>query len=102
LQIANNAQLIRNFLKELRVESLVLEMCDERYNDELYEIVSHPNYDRTFSSVHRMLDKDPERLLSFNQIALDQGNFELLVGQDTCSYRMPCKTVLGDRLFSIT
>ena len=77
-------------------------MCEERYNDEVYEIVSHPNYDRTFSHVQKLLDNKPERLLKFDQIALDQGNFELLVGLDTCSYRTPCKTIFGDRNFSLT
>ena len=36
------------------------------------------------------------------QIAVNEGNFELLVGLDQCSYRMPCKTILGDRNLSIT
>ena len=66
LKIANNAALIRNFVKELQAENVVLEMCEERYNDEVYEIVSHPNYDKTFTHVHKLLDKNPERLLKFN------------------------------------
>ena len=33
---------------------------------------------------------------------MNQGNFEYLVGLDTCSYRLPCKTTLGDRNLSIT
>ena len=37
-----------------------------------------------------------------DQIAVNQGNFEFLVGLDTCSYRMACKTVLGDRDLTIT
>ena len=37
-----------------------------------------------------------------DQIAVNQGNFEFLVGLDTCSYRMACKSVLGDRDLSIT
>ncbi len=78
-------------------------MCEERYNDELYEIISNPNYDRTLLQVHKFIDKEKQNLLlKYDQIALDQGNFELLIGLDTCSYRTPCKTVLGDRSFSIT
>jgi|LakMenE18May11ns_1017448.scaffolds.fasta_scaffold9884657_1 hypothetical protein len=46
-------------------------MCDERYSDEIYEIISHPNYDKTFTQVHKFLDKKPERLLKFDQIAVD-------------------------------
>ena len=37
-----------------------------------------------------------------DQISVNEGNFEFLVGLDTCSYRMPCTTVLGDRYLSIT
>lgn len=33
---------------------------------------------------------------------MNKGNLELLVGMDICSYRMPCKTILGDRSIGIT
>ena len=47
--------------------------------------------------------KKPSRLLRFeDQIAVNKGNFEFMIGLDTCSYRLPCKTVLGDRNLSIT
>lgn len=46
-------------------------MCDERYQEELYEIISNPNYDRTLTQVHRILETKPERLLKYDQIALD-------------------------------
>ena len=102
--IARNAAVIRDFLREVGPEQVVLEMCDERYRDELEDIVSHPNYDRTMSQVHRLLSqKNPRRLLKFeDQIAINQGNFEYLVGLDTCSYRLTCRTVLGDRNLSTT
>ena len=96
--------MIRNFIKDLGAENVVLELCEERYEDEIYDIISHPNYDRTFNQVHKLLSqKKPQRLLKFeDQIAVNQGNFEFMVGLDQCSYRMPCKTVLGDRNLSIT
>ncbi len=71
MKIINNAHLIKNFIKEIQPENVVLEMCDERYSDEIYEIISHPNYDKTFTQVHKFLDKKPERLLKFDQIAVD-------------------------------
>ena len=102
--ISKNAAMIRDFIKEVGAENVVLELCDERYEDELYEIISHPNYDRTFNQVHKVLSqKRPQRLLKFeDQISVNQGNFEFLVGLDTCSYRTQCKTVLGDRDLSLT
>jgi len=30
-------------------EHVVLEMCKERYEDELSDIIAHPNYDRTMN-----------------------------------------------------
>lgn len=47
MKIVNNSLLIKNIIKDLQCESVVLEMCDERYNDELYDIISNPTYDRT-------------------------------------------------------
>lgn len=102
--VAKNAAMIRDFLREMGPEQLVLEMCEERYEDEMQDIIGHPNYDRTMSQVHKLLSqKKPKRMLRFeNQIAVNQGNFEFLVGLDTCSYRLTCRTVLGDRNFSTT
>ena len=47
--VSKNAAMIRDFLRELSPEHLVLEMCDERYQDEFQDIIGHPNYDRTMS-----------------------------------------------------
>lgn len=71
--ISKNAAVIRNFLKEVAPEQVVLEMCDERYQEELEDIITHPNYDRTMSQVHRLLSqKNPKRLLRFeDQIAIN-------------------------------
>jgi hypothetical protein len=43
-----------------------------------------------------------EKLLEYDQLDLDRGNFEYLIGIDICSYRMPCKTIIGDRSIDIT
>jgi hypothetical protein len=47
LKIAKNSQLIRNVIKDLQAENVVLELCDERYEEELTDILANPNYDRT-------------------------------------------------------
>lgn len=66
LKIANNASLIRNVIKDLQAENVVLELCDERYDEEISDIVANPNYDRTLAQVHRIIDKDPRRLLKYD------------------------------------
>lgn len=66
MKIVNNSLLIKNIIKELQAENVVLEMCDERYKEELYDIITHPNYDRTINQVHRILESKPERLLKYD------------------------------------
>ena len=66
VKVATNAQLIRNVIKDLQAENVVLEICDERYEEEIADIIGNPNYDRTLAQVHRLLDKDPERLLKYD------------------------------------
>ena len=56
LAISKNAAMIRDFIREVAAENVVLELCDERYEDEFYEIISHPNYDKTFNQVHKLLN----------------------------------------------
>jgi hypothetical protein len=66
MKIVNNSLLIKNIIKDLQAENVVLEMCDERYNDELYDIISNPTYDRTLLQVHKILENKPERLLKYD------------------------------------
>lgn len=103
LNIAQNAALVRDFIKELQPEEIVLELCDERFENEIRDILSHPNYDKTMNKVQLLLDaKDPEKITRLKDIAIDHGNFELLVGFDTCQFRSTCRAVNGDRCFSLT
>lgn len=77
--------MIRDLIKEVQPEEIVLEICDERFDEELRAILSHPNYDRIMAKVHLLLDQnDPKKVTRFKEIALEHGNFELLVGFDTC------------------
>lgn len=57
LRISKNAALIRDLIRETQPEQVVLEMCDERYEEEIGEIVSHPNFDATFSAVQKLLSR---------------------------------------------
>ena len=94
--------MIRDVLRDMRPDSLVLEMCDDRYERWLDEIVSHPNYDTTMQNVHNILDKKPEKLVEYDEITVDDSNLEYLIGFDYCSYRLPCKTIMGDRSYKLT
>ena len=51
LRIGKNAALVRDFIKELQPEEIVLELCDERFESEIRDILSHPNYDKTMNKV---------------------------------------------------
>lgn len=106
LAIAKNARVIRELIKDVKPESVVLEMCQDRYEHWFYDAISHPNYDRTLTDIHKILDSGkPEQLLEFKGLDLEKQSthLELLVGLDVCSYRMmPCKTIFGDRSIKIT
>ena len=49
LRIIDNIKLVRDVVRDLRPESLVNEMCDDRYDRWLADVVAHPNYDSTVS-----------------------------------------------------
>jgi len=52
--------------------------------------------------VHTLLDKgDMKAFKEYNKVKHDE-ELVYLIGIDTCSYRIPCKTVLADRNASIT
>ena len=52
--------------------------------------------------MHNILDKKPELLSEYEEISVEDSNMEYLIGLDYCSYRMPCKTILGDRSYKLT
>ena len=88
-KLSLNIKLIRDLLRDLRPEALVVEMCDDRHARWLQEVIAHPNYDNTIVQVHNILDKKVEKLKEFDQIELEDSNMEYLIGIDYCSYRMP-------------
>jgi len=45
LKVIHNIKLIRDVMRDLRPESLILELCEDRYSRWLEEVVGHPNYD---------------------------------------------------------
>ena len=66
-QIVDNTRLIRDLIKDVKPESVVVEMCQDRYDEIFYDVVSHPNYDHTLSAIHKILDSGKsERLLSLD------------------------------------
>lgn len=89
-------------MRDLRPDSLVLEMCDDRFERWLNEIVAHPNYDTTMQNVHNILDKKPKKLVDYDEISVEDSNLEYLIGLDYCSYRLPCTTIMGDRSYKLT
>lgn len=44
--------IIRNLIKDVRPESVVVELCQDRYDDYFYDAITHPNYDNTMRTVH--------------------------------------------------
>ena len=85
IALAKNTMLIRNLIKEVKPEVVVLEMCQDRYDHWFYDAIAHPNYDRTLMDVHRLLDKgSPEALLEYKGVDFSKSSshLEFLVGLD--------------------
>jgi len=99
---------VRNLIKEVKPEVVVLEMCQDRYDHWFYDAIAHPNYDKTLIDLHRVLDQGRgEGILAYKGIDASKtaSHLEFLVGLDQCSYRnmpAPCQTVFGDRSIKIT
>lgn len=67
-----NAALIRDFIKDVTPEEVVMEMCDERFDEEIRDIITHPNYDKVINKVQKLLREDkPEFVTELNEIAVD-------------------------------
>ena len=94
--------MIRDTMLKLRPDAMVVEMCDDRNQRWLSDVIAHPNYEATISDINEMLNKDPEKLKEYDQVDVEDSNMEYLVGIDFCSYRLPCKTLLGDRSYKTT
>ena len=90
----------------MKPETVVLEMCQDRYEHWFYDAISHPNYDHTLSDIHKILDSEsPQRLMEYKGLDISKASahLEYLIGMDVCSYpMMPCKTIFGDRSIKIT
>jgi len=99
---AENVEIVRNLIKDLRPGSVVLELCQTRYKEVYEPILQHPGYEHTMKRVNQYIDDaDIAGLTDYKSIALK--DLEYLVAIDMCSFRIPyCKTVLGDRLQTIT
>ena len=60
-------------------------MCDERFDGEMRDIITHPNYDRVIGRVQKLLtQEEPSKVAKLDDISVDHGNFEMLIGYDTC------------------
>ena len=98
-KLVKNIKLVRDLMKEIRPETLVVEMCPDRYDRWIADVENHPSYEATMQIIHNVLDKDPNRLMSLESIDVENSNLEYLLGIDYCTYRMPCKPVMGDRSY---
>lgn len=58
--------MISKLIRDVKPETVVLELCEDRYEDWFYDISSHPNYDKTMTELHKLLEKeDMEKVLDY-------------------------------------
>lgn len=77
--------MIRDIIKEVKPDQVLVELCQDRYDNWMFEIVSHPNYDKQMDVLHKMLDKNLiERVAEGNHMDVEKSYMEMLVGTDIC------------------
>ena len=45
LSIVQNTKMIKDLIKDVKPDTVLIELCQERYDSWLYDIISDPNYD---------------------------------------------------------
>jgi hypothetical protein len=99
-----NIRLVKNFVTESKPENLVVELWDERFNSRYNDVMKHPKYEPIMEKFYKIIE-DEERVkkLSDRSDLIELFEMEYLIGIDIWSFRLPkCRSVLGDRKFSIT
>lgn len=97
----DNIKLTHDLIKDSKPKNVVIEMCDQRYNEGLDPLIKSPNYDYAINEVYNAIKEDAKSLEYRSPFDLE--DLEYLIGIDLCSYRMSsCRSVLGDRDYKIT
>lgn len=99
-----NVQLISKMAQLSKPQNIVLELWDERFNKNYDPIMKDPKYEVIMSHFQKILDNEEKaNQLSEKSSLLEMDDLEYLIAIDFCSFRSPnCRSVLGDRLQSIT
>lgn len=99
-----NIKFVSNFLRDCNPNNVVVELCEERFNSHYNEIMKHPKYEAIMEKFYQVLNDDEKiTKLSEKSNLIELKEMEYLIGIDVCSYRLAqCRSVLGDRSYSIT
>jgi len=95
---------VNNFIRESQPNNVVVELCDERFNNHYNAVMKHPKYEAIIEKFYKILD-DEEKVKKLGQKSdlIELKEMEYLLGVDICSFRIPrCRSILGDRNWSIT
>ena len=99
-----NIKLVNNFIRESSPQNVVVELCDERFNEHYDYVMKHPKFEAIMEKFYNILDNE-EKVNKLGQSSdlIELKEMEYLIGIDVCSYRIPqWRSILGDRNWSIT
>ncbi|CAI2365335.1 unnamed protein product [Moneuplotes crassus] len=99
-----NIRLVNNFIRDLSPRNVVVELCDERFNERYNDIMKHPKFEAIMQKFYNVLNNDEKvKKLGEKSDMIELQEMEYLVAIDLCSYHVPqCRSLLGDRNRSIT
>jgi len=84
-----NVKLINDFILESKPQNVVVEMCDERFNESLNEVMKHPKYEMLMERFYEAIeDNDKLVKLSKKSNLSDIRGLEYMVAIDICSFRV--------------
>lgn len=104
LTLLENLRLVNSFIRELNPRNVIVELCNERFNERYNHIMKHPSFEAIMLKFYNVLqNEDKVKRLGQKSNLIELKEMEYLIGIDLCTFHVPqCKSVLGDRDWSIT
>ena len=95
------AEIVRNLIAKSKPANVLLELCDERFEQRFNDVMQHPNYKYSINNVHTVIDEDHALLSEISPFPAE--DLPWLLAIDTCSFRLgQCKSHLADRDYKLT
>ena len=85
-ETTQKAEIVRNLVAKSKSKHLLLELCDERFENRFDSVMQHPNYQFSINNVHTVIDEDHSLLEEVSPFPIS--DLPILLAIDTCSFRL--------------